>query len=91
MSTTAHNAKVMNRFELTKRLVGKLKRDEAVIGGIGNTNFDLWAAGQRPHARNAASLQHQRHTGAGRFVRSSAEKDQFTVNGNFPVPVFKFF
>ncbi len=47
-ATTHHNAKVMNRFELTKRLVGKLKRDEAVIGGIGNTNFDLWAAGQRP-------------------------------------------
>ena len=44
----AHNAKVMNRFELTKRLVGQLKRDEAVIGGIGNANFDLWASGQRP-------------------------------------------
>ena len=44
----AHNAKVMNRFELTKRVVGKLKRDEAVIGGIGNANFDLWACGQRP-------------------------------------------
>jgi len=44
----AHNAKVMNRFELTKRLVAQLKRDEAVIGGIGNTNFDLWASGQRP-------------------------------------------
>jgi len=44
----AHNAKVMNRFELTKRLVGKLKHDEAVVGGIGNTNFDLWSAGQRP-------------------------------------------
>ncbi|MEJ2377255.1 MAG: thiamine pyrophosphate-dependent enzyme [Pseudolabrys sp.] len=43
-----HNAKVMNRFELTKRLVGHLHRDEAVIGGIGNTNFDLWCAGQRP-------------------------------------------
>lgn len=42
------NTKVMNRFELTKRLVAKLKRDEAVIGGIGNTNFDLWATGQRP-------------------------------------------
>src|SRR5258708_23846594 len=42
------NAKVMNRFELTKRLVGKLTRDEAVIGGIGNTNFDLWASGRRP-------------------------------------------
>ncbi len=40
------NAQVMNRFELTKRLVGTLK-DEAVIGGIGNTNFDLWSAGHR--------------------------------------------
>ena len=47
-TTTAHNAKIMNRFELTKRLVGQLKHDEAVIGGIGNTNFDLWASGQRP-------------------------------------------
>ena len=44
----AHNAKVMNRFDLTKRLVGHLHRDEAVIGGIGNANFDLWCAGQRP-------------------------------------------
>jgi thiamine pyrophosphate-dependent acetolactate synthase large subunit-like protein len=46
--THAHNAKVMNRFDLTKRLVGQLKREEAVIGGIGNTNFDLWSSGQRP-------------------------------------------
>jgi hypothetical protein len=44
----AHNAKVMNRFDLTKRLVGQLKREEAVVGGIGNANFDLWASGQRP-------------------------------------------
>ncbi|MCK6451876.1 MAG: thiamine pyrophosphate-dependent enzyme [Alphaproteobacteria bacterium] len=42
------NAKVMNRFDVTKRLVGRLKDEEAVIGGIGNTNFDLWAAGHRP-------------------------------------------
>ena len=48
MAATAHNAKVMNRFELTKRLAAQLKHDEAVIGGIGNTNFDLWASGQRP-------------------------------------------
>ncbi|HZQ12957.1 MAG TPA: thiamine pyrophosphate-dependent enzyme [Pseudolabrys sp.] len=46
--THAHNAKVMNRFELTKRLVAQLKHEEAVIGGIGNTNFDLWSSGQRP-------------------------------------------
>ncbi len=44
----AHNAKVINRFDLTKRLVAQLKHDEAVIGGIGNANFDLWASGQRP-------------------------------------------
>jgi thiamine pyrophosphate-dependent acetolactate synthase large subunit-like protein len=41
-------AKVMNRFDITKRMVTRLKHDEAVIGGIGYTNFDLWAAGQRP-------------------------------------------
>lgn len=41
-------AKVMNRFDITKRLVAQLKHEEAVIGGIGYTNFDLWASGQRP-------------------------------------------
>jgi thiamine pyrophosphate-dependent acetolactate synthase large subunit-like protein len=47
-TSTLGNAKVMNRFDLTSRLVAKLEHDEAVIGGIGNTNFDLWAAGHRP-------------------------------------------
>jgi thiamine pyrophosphate-dependent acetolactate synthase large subunit-like protein len=47
-NTAARNTKVMNRFDLTTRLIGKLKHEEAVIGGIGNTNFDLWAAGHRP-------------------------------------------
>jgi thiamine pyrophosphate-dependent acetolactate synthase large subunit-like protein len=42
------NTKVLNRFDLTAKLVARLKHDEAVIGGIGNTNFDLWAAGHRP-------------------------------------------
>src|SRR5262249_57735190 len=32
----------------TSRLIAKLENEEAVIGGIGNTNFDLWAAGHRP-------------------------------------------
>jgi thiamine pyrophosphate-dependent acetolactate synthase large subunit-like protein len=41
-------ASVMNRSALTRLLVGKLKSEEAVIGGIGNSNFDLWASGQRP-------------------------------------------
>jgi len=42
------NSKVMNRLDLTKRLVAKLKHEEAVIGGIGNANFDLYAAAKRP-------------------------------------------
>ncbi|MBR0956329.1 thiamine pyrophosphate-dependent enzyme [Bradyrhizobium japonicum] len=42
------NTKVMNRFDVTSRLIAKLRNEEAVIGGIGNTNFDLWAAGHRP-------------------------------------------
>lgn len=41
------NVKVMNRFVVTKRLVERLQHGEAVIGGIGNSNFDLWAAGHR--------------------------------------------
>ena len=44
----ARNTKVMNRFDVTSRLVRRLTHEEAVIGGIGNTNFDLWAAGHRP-------------------------------------------
>ena len=42
------DAKVMNRSDLTRRLVARLHRQEAVIGGVGYNNFDLWAAGQRP-------------------------------------------
>jgi len=47
---TRADAKVMNRYDITKRLVDMLHHDEAVIGGIGYTNFDLWAAcgGKRP-------------------------------------------
>ena len=43
----AANTKVMNRFDLTKRLTARLTHEEAVIGGIGNNNFDLWESGQR--------------------------------------------
>jgi thiamine pyrophosphate-dependent acetolactate synthase large subunit-like protein len=43
-----NEASVMNRSVLTRLLVGKLNSEEAVIGGIGNSNFDLWASGQRP-------------------------------------------
>lgn len=48
MSNARSSAKVLNRTMLTQRLVASLKRDEAVIAGIGNTNFDLFAAGHRP-------------------------------------------
>jgi thiamine pyrophosphate-dependent acetolactate synthase large subunit-like protein len=44
----SNQQKIMSRFDLTQRLVARLKHDEAVVGGIGNTNFDLWAAGRRP-------------------------------------------
>jgi thiamine pyrophosphate-dependent acetolactate synthase large subunit-like protein len=44
----AADVKVLNRAALTKRLVAKLTREEAVVAGIGNTNFDLYAAGHRP-------------------------------------------
>ncbi|MFL4980036.1 MAG: thiamine pyrophosphate-dependent enzyme [Xanthobacteraceae bacterium] len=40
--------KVCNRADLTQRLTARLKHDEAVVAGIGNTNFDLYAAGHRP-------------------------------------------
>jgi thiamine pyrophosphate-dependent acetolactate synthase large subunit-like protein len=38
----------LNRADLTKRLVAKLTHDEAVVAGIGNTNWDLYGAGHRP-------------------------------------------
>ena len=48
ISKPRDSAKVMNRSDLTRRLAARLKKEEAVVGGIGHTNFDLWAAGQRP-------------------------------------------
>jgi thiamine pyrophosphate-dependent acetolactate synthase large subunit-like protein len=45
------DAKVMNRFDLTRRMIGLLTEQEAVIGGIGYTNFDLWAASDMPSGR----------------------------------------
>ena len=41
MTDTTDNLHVMNRAVLTKRLVAGLKNREAVIGGIGNSNWDL--------------------------------------------------
>lgn len=42
------SAATLNRTALTRRLVERLEHEEAVIAGIGNTNFDLIAAGHRP-------------------------------------------
>lgn len=39
---------LQSRLALTRRLVALLTQGEAVIGGIGNTKFDLVAAGHRP-------------------------------------------
>ncbi|CAH0267649.1 thiamine pyrophosphate-dependent enzyme [Roseomonas sp. CECT 9278] len=44
MTDTTDNLHVMNRAALTKRLVAGLTQREAVVGGIGNSNWDLWAA-----------------------------------------------
>jgi thiamine pyrophosphate-dependent acetolactate synthase large subunit-like protein len=41
-------ATTLNRMALTQRLVQRLRHEEAVVAGIGNTNFDLIAAGHRP-------------------------------------------
>jgi thiamine pyrophosphate-dependent acetolactate synthase large subunit-like protein len=46
--TTHTELKIMSRNDLTRRLVNKLVKDEAVVAGIGNTNFDLVDAGHRP-------------------------------------------
>ena len=46
-TSDAAAVKILNRADLTKQLVAKLAHEEAVIAGIGNTNFDLYAAGHR--------------------------------------------
>jgi thiamine pyrophosphate-dependent acetolactate synthase large subunit-like protein len=48
VSNERASIKTLSRTALTKSLVQKLKRDEAVVAGIGNANFDLFAAGHRP-------------------------------------------
>ena len=48
MSDERAAARILNRTMLTQRLVQRLKHDEAVVAGLGNTNFDLIAAGLRP-------------------------------------------
>src|SRR5579863_9686238 len=47
-SSVKLDSKVLNRSVLTRKLVEMMKGEEAIIAGIGNNNFDLWAAGPRP-------------------------------------------
>jgi thiamine pyrophosphate-dependent acetolactate synthase large subunit-like protein len=42
---TRPNTQVMNRAALTARIVARCTGGEAIVGGIGNTNWDLWGAG----------------------------------------------
>ena len=46
-NTQPNQRRAMSRADLTKRLVAKLQNEEAVVGGIGFTNFELWGAGPR--------------------------------------------
>jgi len=46
--TSMETATILNRASLCRQLVAKLTNGEAVVAGIGNTNFDLYAAGHRP-------------------------------------------
>jgi len=48
LEATATKANLMDRFGLTRRLVDLLHEGEAIVGGIGNANFDLFGAGDRP-------------------------------------------
>jgi thiamine pyrophosphate-dependent acetolactate synthase large subunit-like protein len=48
VSDERNAVKTLNRTALTELLVRMLAHHEAVIGGIGNSNFDLFAAGHRP-------------------------------------------
>ncbi len=48
----------------------------------------LKATFQRPHFLDAPSLQQQRHTGAGRFVRSGAKQNDLAVSRNLLVTLF---
>ena len=53
---TRDRAKVMNRYDITRRMVSRLHHDEAVIGGIGYSNFDLWAASDDPAGRRTQNF-----------------------------------
>ena len=45
---------------------------------------------ERSHFLDASPLQKQRHTGAGRFVRSGAEQNYLAVAWNLIVTLFNF-
>ena len=74
----ASNAKVMNRTDLTRRLVARLKGEEAVIAGIGNTNF---IASDKINHRNRQTFNY----GAGIRVLFH---DRFTVQMDMRQHIF---
>lgn len=48
MALASVNMKRMNRLDLTKRILGLVDDDTALVAGIGNAGFDLFLAGHRP-------------------------------------------
>lgn len=48
MALASLNMRRMNRLDLTKRILGLVDDDVALIAGIGNAGFDLFSAGHRP-------------------------------------------
>jgi hypothetical protein len=49
------------------------------------------AAGERPHALDAATSQEQRHPGARRLVGSGAIEDDVAIARNLPMPRLELF
>lgn len=48
VDSARESSKVMKRLDLSRRLVSQLNNEEIAVGGIGNTNFDLFGAEDRP-------------------------------------------
>ncbi|MCU0888898.1 MAG: thiamine pyrophosphate-dependent enzyme [Rubritepida sp.] len=47
MTAARANTQVMSRAALTRRIAVRCTGGEAIVGGIGNSNWDLWGAGHR--------------------------------------------
>jgi hypothetical protein len=58
-------------------------RHSDILGGEIERAPSLQAAGERAHPSKSCSSQLKRHTGAGRFVRSSAVKNYVVIGRDF--------